>query len=321
MFSQHTRRTFLKSLSAMGMATSLPAPAFAQITAGPIRTRLIPGTNEHMPLVGLGSSAAVEQLLQSGPALLSQLIETMASLGASVIDTAPREKAVDEAFGRLLSDPRWKDRLFVNTKIGRNRAANIRSLDKQGGIDQIQQIEKLFNRKPSDLIQIDSMLDTDVHWPTLLEWKNNGGARYIGVTTSNTVDHERMEAFMKANRPDFIQVNYSLLEPESGDRILPLARDLGIGVIINTPFAGGEYFKAVSGLTLPDWTAEFDCSSWAQFNLKYILGEPTVNCVLTETTKVANLEENLRAATGRLPDEAMRKKMKAHFDSVKKTSS
>ena len=123
---------------------------------------------------------------------------------------------------------------------------------------------------------------------------------------------------MNTHQPDFIQVNYSLLEPEIEQRILPLARDKGIAVMINTPFGGGEYFKTVKGLTLPDWTAEFDCTSWAQFNLKYILSEPTINCVLTETTKTTNMEENLRAATGRLPDADMRKKMKAHFDTLVK---
>lgn len=267
-----------------------------------------------LPVVGFDSSAAVTQILQDGPALVAELVETMVKLGASMIDTAPREVAVDEAFGRILSDPRWSDKLFVNTKIGRNRAANIRSLDKQGGIDQILQTEKLFNRKPADLIQVDSMIDIDVHWSTLREAKSNGDARYIGITTSNTSGHAQMESFMQRERPDFIQVNYSLLEPDAGDRILPLARDLGIAVIINTPFGGGGYFQQVRGLPLPEWTAEFDCTSWAQFNLKYILGEPVVNCILTETTRVTNLQENLLVATSRLPDEDMRKKMKSHFD-------
>jgi aryl-alcohol dehydrogenase-like predicted oxidoreductase len=301
----------------MGIAASLSATGHAQISStlsGPVLRRPIPGTSEMLPLIGFGSSAAVTQILQDGPALVAELVETMVNLGASMIDTAPREVAVDEAFGRILSDPRWSDKLFVNTKIGRNRAANIRSLDKQGGVDQIHQTEKLFNRKPADLIQVDSMIDIGVHWPTLREAKSNGDARYIGITTSNTSGHAQMEAFMQSERPDFIQVNYSLLEPDAEARILPLARDLGIAVIINTPFGGGEYFQRVRGLPLPDWAADFDCSSWAQFNLKYILGEPVVNCILTETTRVANLQENLLVATSRLPDPAMRKKMKSYFD-------
>jgi len=157
------------------------------------------------------------------------------------------------------------------------------------------------------------MTDMDLHWPTLRDWKINGEARYIGITTSATADHERMEAFMKHDKPDFIQVNYSLLEPEAGNRVLPLARDLGIAVLINSPFDGGAYFKYVSGQQLPDWAAEFDCETWAQFNLKFILGETAVTSVLTETTRISNLEDNLRAGFGRLPDTETCKRMKAHF--------
>jgi len=224
MFNKHTRRSFLQSLSAMGIVASLPATGYAQITSslsGPVLRRSIPGTNKMLPVIGFGSSAAVTQILQDGPALVTELVETMVNLGASMIDTAPREVAVDEAFGRILSDPRWSDKLFVNSKIGRNRAANIRSLDKHGGVDQIHQTEKLFNRKPADLIQIDSMIDIDIHWSTLREAKSNGDARYIGITTSNTSGHTQMEAFMQSERPDFIQVNYSLLEPDVEARILP----------------------------------------------------------------------------------------------------
>jgi diketogulonate reductase-like aldo/keto reductase len=315
MLMHPSRRTFLKTMTAMGAAGLIPAAAYAQAPAS-ILKRPIPGTGEMLPVIGLGSSAAVMQMPQDGPGVVSQLIETLVSHGASMIDTAPREAALDEAFGRVLSDPRWKDRLFVNTKIGRNRALNLRSIDRQGVLDQMRQTERHFGKRPADLILIDSMNDNDLHWPTLREAKNSGGARYIGITTSNTPDHASMEAFMKSSRPDFIQVNYSLLEPDADLRILPLARDQGTAVIINTPFAGGEYFKRVSGKELPAWAAEFDCGSWAQFNLKYIISEPAVNCVLTETVKTVHMEDNLRAATGRLPDAATRARMKAHFDSI-----
>lgn len=312
-----TRRTILKSATAAGVAATLPSALLAQ-SATRVLTRVIPGTQEQLPLVGFGSSAAVDQILQTGPGLVSQILEAMVNLGGSMVDTAPRTPEVDDVFGKVLADPKLKSNLFVNTKIGRNRALNLRKLDKQAGLDQVRQMEQYFQRKPQDLILVDSMLDMDVHWSSLQDVKAAGAARYIGYTTSNTVDHEKMEGYMKSHRPDFIQVNYSLLEPEAANRILPLARDNGIAVIINTPFGGGEFFKRTAGLALPDFAAELDCTSWAQFNLKYILGEPAVSCILTETTKVANLEENLRAATGRLPDEAMRKRMKEHFDSLLK---
>jgi len=319
MLNRYTRRTFLKTLSVATSAGLFPLTGYSQGMVGgmgPILKRAIPGTNEMLPVIGFGSTAAVRMIVQEGPAQITGLLETMINMGASVVDTAPREAEVDEAFGKVLSEPRFKDKLFVTTKIGLNRFLDVREVDKQGGIAQYEQTRRFFKRQPADLIQVESMTDMDLHWPTLQDWKNNGEARYIGITTSATVDHERMEAYMKSDKPDFIQVNYSLLEPEAGNRILPLARDLGIAVLINSPFDGGAYFKHVSGQQLPDWAAEFDCETWAQFNLKFILGETAVNSVLTETTRISNLEDNLRAGLGRLPDTGTRDRMQSYFASM-----
>jgi aryl-alcohol dehydrogenase-like predicted oxidoreductase len=316
---RYTRRGFLQTLSALGIAGALPSCAYAQGAASPTGTiikRAIPGTSEMLPIVGFGSSAAVMQILQDGPLVLTGLIETMISMGASVIDTAPRETQVDEAFGKVLADPRFKDKLFVTSKIGLKRFLPVRTVDKQGGLEQYQQTTRLFKRHPSDLVQVESMTDLDLHWPTLRDLKTKGDARYIGITSSSNDDHERMEAFMKKEHPDFIQVNFSLLEPDAENRVLPLARDMGIGVLINSPFNGGEYFGVVRGHELPEWAADIDCTTWAQFNLKYILAQTMINTVLTETTKTRNLEDNLHGGMGRLPDAATRKKMKAHFDSL-----
>lgn len=317
MFNRHTRRTFLKTASAIGAASLLP-PAFAQSTTGAMLKRAIPGTNEMLPVIGFGSTAAVRMIVQEGPALITGLLQTLLENGASVIDTAPREAEVDEAFGKVLGSVQFRDKLFITTKIGLNRFLQEREVDKAGGIAQYEQTKRLFQRSPADLIQVESMTDMDLHWPSLQDWKANGEARYIGITTSATADHERMSAFMKSDKPDFIQVNYSLLEPEAEQVVLPLARDLGIAVLINSPFNGGELFKAINGVPLPDWATEFDCTSWAQFNLKYLLGETAINTILTETTKTANLVDNLQAGMGRIPDTQTRTRMKAHFDSVRK---
>jgi len=317
MLNKHTRREFIKTASALGLAGMLPVNSFAQNT-GAMITRAIPGTTEMLPVIGFGSTAAVRLIVQDGPAQMTGLLETMVKMGASVIDTAPREAEIDEAFGKVLVLPQFKGKFFVTTKIGLNRFLDVREVDKQGGIGQYEQTKKLFQRSPADLIQVESMTDMDLHWPTLKDWKNSGEARYIGITTSATADHERMEGYMKSDKPDFIQVNYSLLETEAEQRVLPLARDMGIGVLINSPFNGGEFFKQVKGHALPEWAAEFDCTSWAQFNLKYLLGEMAINSILTETTKVSNMVDNLSGGIGRLPDDAMRKKMKAHFRSLAK---
>ena len=318
MFKDPSRREFLKTVSAVSMASLLPATVYSQATAGIMLKRTIPGTNDMLPVIGFGSTAAVRMIVQEGPALITGLLQTLLDNGASVIDTAPREADVDEAFGKVLGSAQFKEKLFVTTKIGLNRFLQEREVDKAGGIKQYELTKRFFQRSPADLIQVESMTDMDLHWPTLKDWKNSGEARYIGITTSATADHERMAEYMKSDKPDFIQVNYSLLEPEVEQVMLPLARDLGIAVLINSPFNGGEFFKAVSGLTLPDWAAEFDCKSWAQFNLKYLLGETAINSILTETTKTSNLVDNLQAGVGLIPDAQMRQKMKAHFVSVRK---
>ena len=318
MTNNHNRRTFLKTLSGLGMAGMFPPSVIAQMSGSStaIQKRAIPGTSEMLPMVGLGSSAAVIDILQTGPDVITQLIEIMINHGASVIDTAPRPEAVDAAFAKVLSDPRWKDRLFVTSKMGRGDDRNNRSISSQQAVDQVLQTRRLFNRHPADLIFIDSMLDMDVHWPTLRSMKDNGDARYIGFTMSNTSGHEDMIANIKRYPPDIIGVNYSMLEPDAEQRILPMAQDMGIGVIIITPFGGGEYFQMVSGKELPDWATDFDCTSWAQFNIKYLLGEPAVTSIVTETTKPHHMEENVRTATGRLPDTAMRMRMKDYIASL-----
>jgi diketogulonate reductase-like aldo/keto reductase len=316
MYNKHSRRTFLKTLSGLALAGVVPSSVYSQGVANAVIKRAIPGTNEMLPIVGFGSSAPVRQIIQAGPTLLTQLIETMIKHGASVIDTAPRQLDVDQAFGKVMQDPRFEDKLFVTSKIGLNRFMTVREVDKQGGIDQYELTRRLFNRHPADLIQVESMTDIDIHWPTLRDLKDKGNARYIGITSSDSSDHERMEAFMRKEHPDFIQVNYSLVEPEAENRVLPLAQDMGIAVLINSPFNGGEFFRMVRGHVLPDWAAEIDTATWAQFNLKYILGETVINSILTETTKTKNLEDNLGGGKGIIPDAQTRKNMKAHFLSL-----
>ncbi len=315
MLNQLTRREFITTTTALGLSGMLPMSVYSQ-AANSLLNRPIPGTREMLPVIGFGSSAPVREILNDGPEVVESLIETMMRLGASVVDTAPREYEIDKAFGKILSDPRYKYRLFVSTKIGLNRFMSVREVDKAGGIKQFKQTNSLFNRHPADLVYIESMTDMDIHWPTLRELKENGEARYIGITSSFTEDHERMAEFMKQEKPDFIQVNFSLLEPQAEEIVLPLARDLGIGVMINSPFNGGELFRKVSGHDLPDWAADIDCQSWAQYNLKYILGVTNINTVLTETNKTHHLEDNIGGGMGRIPDAQMRKQMKEHFDSL-----
>ena len=174
----------------------------------------------------------------------------------------------------------------------------------------MRQNQGLVGGRTVDLLQVESMRDLDVHWPNVLRWKDSGEARYIGVTVSSNGQHETFESVMRAEPLDFVQINYSVMEPGAEDRLLPLARDLGMAVLINRPFMNGSYFGRVSGRTLPEWASEFDCESWAQFSLKYILAHPAVTCVLTETTNPEHMADNVGAGFGRLPEEATKRRMR-----------
>jgi diketogulonate reductase-like aldo/keto reductase len=165
-------------------------------------------------------------------------------------------------------------------------------------------------------MQVFSLTDLENQWTNLKVWRDAGQVRYIGVTVSNDSLYERLERFLQAEKPDFVQINYSITERGAEERMLPKLRDSGIGVIINRPFMNGDYFQRLGQRPLPDWAADFDCASWAQFSLKYILPNPAITCILTETSSAAHMAENCLAAIGRLPDAGERKKMKAVIDQV-----
>ncbi|MBF8268537.1 MAG: hypothetical protein HW386_246 [Gammaproteobacteria bacterium] len=306
MTSSINRREFLQITTGLSLAGLLPFNAYGQQKSLPVRS--IPSTNEPLPVLGLGSTKAVLQIPQSGTQPLLQVIQQLVEAGGRVIDTAPRPEPIDREFGLVLQDARWRDILFVSAKIN--------SPGKQAGIDQLQQTKRLFGRQILDLLQVESMVDLDTHWSSLQAAKSNGDARYIGVTVANTADHDRLAAFMRQAIPDFIQVNYSVAEPQAGAQVLPLAAELGIAVQINRPFMNGEYFQKTRGRELPEWAAEFDCTSWAQFSLKFILAHPAVTCVLTETTNAEHMSDNLQAAFGRLPDAGMQTRMQSLIEDM-----
>ena len=300
-----TRRDFLISLVGAGavLATRLPALGNTLSAQTTLPTRPIPGTGETLPIVGFGSSKPVLEIPTEGTEPVTAVIRVLLEHGGRVVDTSPRTPEIDEEFGQVLAAPEFSGRLFVATKINTDGEAS--------GIEQMRQNQELVvGSRTLDLLQVESMRDLDVHWPNVRRWKDSGEARYIGVTTSSIGQHEAFEAFMRAEPLDFVQINYSVMEPNAEERLLPLAQDLGMAVLINRPFMNGSYFGRVSGRTLPEWAAEFDCASWAQFSLKYILEHPAVTCALTETTNPEHMEDNIQAALGRLPDEATKRRMR-----------
>ncbi|WP_419938757.1 aldo/keto reductase [Candidatus Palauibacter sp.] len=302
--SDTTRRDFLIGLAGAGAVLAAPRAVFGN-TLPPqetLPTRPIPGTEEALPIVGFGSSKPVLEIPTEGTEPLFGVIRILLEHGGRVVDTSPRTPEVDAEFGEVLQAPEFSGRLFVATKINTDGEAS--------GIEQMRQNQRLTGSRTLDLLEVESMRDLDVHWPNVRRWKDSGEARYIGVTTSNIGQHDAFEAFMRSEPLDFVQVNYSVMEPNAEDRLLPLARDLGLGVLINRPFMNGSYFGRVSGRDLPEWASEFDCESWAQFSLKYILAHPAVTCALTETTNPDHMAENIGTAFGRLPDEATKRRMR-----------
>ena len=308
--SDTTRRDFLLRMAGLGALLATPRAAKGR-TAGerstpptqtPLPTRPIPGTDETLPIVGFGSSKPVLEIPTEGTEPVAAVIRMLLEHGGRVVDTSPRTPEIDAEFGQVLTASEFSDRLFVATKINTDGEA--------AGITQMRQNQRLVGRRTLDLLQVESMRDLDVHWPNVRRWKDSGEARYIGVTVSSNGQHDAFEAVMRSEPLDFVQINYSVMEPGAEDRLLPLAQDLGMAVLINRPFMNGSYFGRVSGRTLPQWASEFDCATWAQFSLKYILAHPAVTCVLTETTNPEHMADNVGAGFGRLPDEATKRRMR-----------
>ncbi len=300
-----TRRDILAMLSALGVAGLGPVRSLAQER---MPRRTIPSTGELLPVVGLGSSKVVSQVSTSGPEALAAVLRALVANGGSVVDTWPRNPDNDAGFGQVTSEPDLRDNLFITTKIDQT--------GKAAGIEQFRRTQQLYNRETVDLAQIFSLTDLDVQWPNLKDWKAEGHARYIGVTVSQYRLYAQLEDFLQRETPDFVQMNYSITERRAEERLLPMAADQGLAVLINRPFMNGSYFDRLEGHPLPEWAAEFDCTSWAQFSLKYILAHPTITCVLTETSNPLHMEENAQAAFGRLPDAAARARMRAFLDEV-----
>ena len=300
-----TRRDFIALMSAAGLTGLGPVSSLAQQS---MPRRPIPSTGEMLPVVGLGSSKVVSEVSTRGAEPLAAVLRALVAGGGRVVDTWPRNAENDAGLGRVLSEPDLRDALFLTSKIDET--------GRQAGIDEFRRTQRLYGRETIDLVQIFSLIDLDTQWPNLRDWKAEGSARYIGVTVSQYHLYEQMEAFLGRETPDFVQMNYSITERRAEERLLPLAEDMGLAVLINRPFMNGAYFRQLEGRALPEWTAEFDCESWAQFSLKYILSHPTVTCVLTETSNPVHMAENAATALGRMPDAAARARMRAFIDQI-----
>ena len=298
-----TRREILSVGAALGLARIGPAAAQASLPR-----RSIPGTGESLPVIGLGSSKVVAEIASNGPAPVAAVLRRLVAAGGSVVDTWPRNAENDAAFGSVIAAPDLRDALFVTTKIDRT--------GRDAGIAQFESTLENYRRAQIDLAQVFSLTDIESHWPSLRAFKDDGRARYIGVTVADAGLYAALNDFLRRETPDFVQINYSITEREAEERFLPMLADRGIAVIINRPFMNGAYFSRLENEPLPAWAADFDCISWAQFSLKYILANANLTCVLTETSNPDHLAENTQAALGAMPDAATRQRMREFIDAV-----
>ncbi|MFL5064518.1 MAG: aldo/keto reductase [Xanthobacteraceae bacterium] len=302
-----TRRAVLRGVLAATAGAVLPGQAGAQ-DASPI-TKPIPSTGERLPAVGLGSwitfNVGNDGKLKDECAAV---IAAFFAAGGRMIDSSPMYASSQPTIGYGLRKLGYPQALFSAEKVWISSAA--------GGPGQIEQSRAYWGVKGFDLLQVHNLLSWERHLETLFAMKADGKLRYVGITTSEGRRHRDVERIMASQPIDFVQVTYNLLDREVEARILPLARERGIAVIINRPFREGQLLRQIEHRPLPKWLAETGASSWAQFILKFIVSHPAVTCTIPATTRVDHVRENMAAATGTLPDEALRRRMTDHVRQV-----
>ena len=298
----YTRRCVLQHLAAAGLAMTT-----SQTHPMPQITRRIPKGREHWPVVGIGTYDTFDV----GPKAperteLKNVLREFVALGGTVVDSSPMYGEAERVVGDLTAELGVRNQLFIATKVWTS--------GQRAGIEQMEQSFRLMRAGARiELMQIHNLLDLGTHSRTLREWKASGKIRYMGITHYHIGAHVELEKLVKTNLYDTLQVNYSMAEPDAEWRLLPACADAGVAVIVNRPFAKANLFSRVKGKPLPPWCADFDCASWAQFFLKYLLGHPAVTCVIPGTRRMEHLRDNMAAGTGRLPDTAQRQRMLDYF--------
>lgn len=296
------RREFVSGgCAALALAT-WARQGFGQEGSEQIAARPIASTGELLPIVGYGQSPSFRENDVENSA---KLLDVMRELGGAFIDTGA---SAQQIIGDYLRQNSAHEQFFLGT--------NLTSRDAESDLESIETARRLQGKNELDLIQLWRPANIGESWSRLKQYKDEGYTRYIGIAGTGREYLDVVRQLLADDQPDFIQINYSILEPETGIDIIPAAREKGVAVVTNRPFVNGQYFPLIADKELPAWTAEFDCQSWAQFSIKWILGNPAVNCVLAETTKAHHALDNLSAGLGRLPDEATRRRMQDFIRSL-----
>jgi diketogulonate reductase-like aldo/keto reductase len=298
-----TRQDFLRgAASALAGGVAFVGPAQAQPTERKMLTRPIPSSGKPLPVIGLGTWRGFD--VSSSPqqrAPLADVLRVLFEAGGSVVDSSPMYGPAESVTGDLLAAAGSRDKAFIATKVW--------TQGKSAGIAQMQRSMKLLRTDHVDLMQIHNLLDWRTHLATLRDWKEQGRISYVGVTHYTSSAYAELEAVLRAEKLDFVQLNYAIDDRTAEKRLLPLAAERGVAVIVNLPFGGGGLLRRLRGVPLPAWAAEIGCETWAQALLKFVVGHPAVTCTIPGTSKPEHMRENAHAGIGPLPDAALRQRM------------
>lgn len=292
------RRAALGFLGVACAAASLPLGA--QPAA---HSRPVPATGERLPAVGLGTWVTFDVGAADSPARRARgdILRAFLAAGGTLVDSSPMYGSSEAVIGAELARLPAPRPPFAATKVW-----TVGSLP---GRRQMEHSRGLWGVARFDLMQVHNLLDWQAHWPVLREMKAAGRVRYAGMTTSHGRRHDDLEAIVRRERPDFVQLTYNLNDRQVEERLLPAAAERGVAVIVNRPFDGGDQFGPKTARPLPGWAAELGCRSWAEAFLKWIVAHPAVTCAIPATSKLAHLQENMRALSGPLPDAALRRRI------------
>ncbi|MBL8642932.1 MAG: aldo/keto reductase, partial [Rhodospirillaceae bacterium] len=280
--------------------------SFAHAAKGPVITKAIPKSGEKLPVVGLGTASSFAS--SQDVAARRDVIETLFAGGGTLIDTAPSYAQAEEVTGAILQDLKATKKTFIATKV--------RVEGRENGITSFKaSLEKLKTDK-IDLMQIHNLVDTATHLATMRDWKKQGTFRYLGITHWQPDQQEKLADVMAKEELDFVQLNYSVDVREPEKRLLPLAQERGIAVLVNVPLGRGRLLEAVKGKELPAWAKDFGCDSFAQLLLKFVVSHPAVTVAIPATSKAKHMADNIAAAYGRLPDDKERQKIAEFWANV-----
>jgi diketogulonate reductase-like aldo/keto reductase len=272
-----------------------------------MQTRVIPSSGEALPVIGCGTSRTFDiGSSVTGRAALTEVLREFFTTGGSVVDTSPMYGSAEAVVGELLAATGARDKAFVATKVW--------TTGRDAGIAQMQRSMKLLRTSCIDLMQVHNLVDWRTHLSTLRAWKADGRIRYLGITHYTPGAHDQLEAVMRTEELDFVQLDYALDDRAAEQRLLPLAAERGIAVLVNRPFGGGDLLRRLNRRRLPDWAPQIGCANWAQILLKFILANPAVTCVIPATGSPQHMADIVQAGLGNYPDVELRARMVATLD-------